>query len=115
MRRHRDAAVPASQEPASPENGLTRRNLMRRPGVAGVTALGASLLPGAAQPAAAATAPDPSPRSTGQPATDFSFDPIRPPAEPPAVRSPHLSTWLSADNSAGTWPALLTLRESGDG
>ena len=40
--------------------------------------------------------------------TGPSFDPIRPPAVPLAVRSPYLSTWLPANNLTGTWPAFWT-------
>jgi hypothetical protein len=36
------------------------------------------------------------------------FTPVRPPAVPLAVRSPYLSTWLPADNLAGTWPTFWT-------
>jgi hypothetical protein len=35
---------------------------------------------------------------------------IRPPAVPLVVRSPYLSTWLAADNLAGTWPTFWTGR-----
>ncbi|WP_245687356.1 glutaminase family protein [Streptacidiphilus griseoplanus] len=94
----------------SPEGGLTRRSLMRWSGVAGMTALGASLLPGVVQPAAAAAAPEASMSSAGLSAVPAAFDPIRPPAVPLAVRSPYLSAWLPADNSAGTWPTFWTGR-----
>ncbi|HEV2377352.1 MAG TPA: DUF5127 domain-containing protein [Streptosporangiaceae bacterium] len=34
------------------------------------------------------------------------FSPLRPPATPLAVRSMYLSTWMPADNLAGTWPTF---------
>ncbi|MEU3862787.1 DUF5127 domain-containing protein [Streptomyces sp. NPDC028722] len=36
------------------------------------------------------------------------FSPLRPPAVPLAVRSPYLSTWVPADNLAGTWATFWT-------
>jgi hypothetical protein len=38
------------------------------------------------------------------------YQPLRPPAVPLAVRSPYLSTWLAADNLPGTWPTFWTGR-----
>ncbi len=36
--------------------------------------------------------------------TASTFTPIRPPAVPLITRSPYVSTWLDASNSAGSWP-----------
>ncbi|SEG89616.1 protein of unknown function [Actinacidiphila yanglinensis] len=54
---------------------------------------------GAAVPASGA-APLGSPAAAPAAST---FTPLRPPAVPLAVRSPYLSTWVPADNLAGTW------------
>ncbi|WP_377267171.1 glutaminase domain-containing protein [Peterkaempfera sp. SMS 1(5)a] len=102
---HRDPAADL------PGDGLTRRGLMRWTGLAGLGAAGMTLLPGAAQSAQAAT-PEAAPTAAGgtRSALSPSFDPIRPPAVPLAVRSPYLSTWMPADNLAGTWPSFWTGR-----
>jgi hypothetical protein len=101
-----------------PQN-CSRRGLIRWSGAAGLGAAGLALLPpglaaSAAEPASAAGSAGAAAQSaTGTTlattlATDF--DPIRPPAIPLAVRSPYLSTWLPADNPAGTWPTFWTGR-----
>ncbi|WP_236045739.1 glutaminase family protein [Streptacidiphilus fuscans] len=94
---------------------------MRWSGLAGIGVAGAALLPGLATSAAAAepatgtaltgtgptgSAPDGAPSG----ALPGSFDPIRPPAVPLAVRSPYLSTWTTADNTTGTWSSFWTGR-----
>lgn len=88
----------------------TRRGLIRASGAAGLAAAGLTLLPTAAARAAAPA--DAAGRSAGPlPSTlATDFDPIRPPAVPLAVRSPYLSTWLSTDDPAGTWPSFWTGR-----
>ena len=95
----------------------SRRGLLRWSGAAGLGAAGLALLPpGTARADAPSDAS--SAASTGAAgqsaagtnlATDF--DPIRPPAVPLAVRSPYLSTWLPADNPAGTWPTFWRSEE----
>jgi Domain of unknown function (DUF5127)/Domain of unknown function (DUF4965)/Domain of unknown function (DUF1793)/Ricin-type beta-trefoil lectin domain-like/Domain of unknown function (DUF4964) len=56
---------------------------------------------------AQAAGPAAGPAATGGAAPAAStFTPLRPPAVPLAVRSPYLSTWLPADNLAGTWPTF---------
>ncbi|MER6978938.1 glutaminase family protein [Streptomyces carpinensis] len=120
--RNDNAGLPVNESntPGSPvgsgasAGGLSRRGLMRWTGVAGLGVAGAGLLPGFTQSAQAASAP---PQETAAPASSGgrfpssvtpSFDPIRPPAVPLAVRSPYLSTWLNADLPAGHWPAFWT-------
>ncbi|MFC1436814.1 DUF5127 domain-containing protein [Streptacidiphilus sp. N1-10] len=102
----------------------SRRGLLRWSGAAGLGAAGLALLPpGAARadaPDVASTAAvtDAAVTAAGATAAGQSagtvlateFDPIRPPAVPLAVRSPYLSTWLPADNPAGTWPTFWTGR-----
>ncbi|MEY9964962.1 hypothetical protein ABIA33_003004 [Streptacidiphilus sp. MAP12-16] len=91
-------------------HGFSRRGLIRWSGAAGLGAAGVAFLPGAAQPADAAV-PTSSASAAGHvTAVASTFDPIRPPAVPLAVRSPYLSTWLPADNLAGTWPTFWTGR-----
>ncbi|MFC1411597.1 glutaminase domain-containing protein [Streptacidiphilus sp. N1-12] len=101
-------------EQTAPGDGLSRRGLIRWSGAAGLGAAGVALLPGMAQSAAAAvpaSASASAASASGQASAFAStFDPIRPPAVPLAVRSPYLSTWLSADNLAGTWPSFWTGR-----
>ncbi len=95
--------------------GLSRRGLFRGTGAIGLGAAGVALLPGLVRPAeaaavtaaASAITPAAGAASTVQPP---SFDPIRPPSVPLAVRSPYLSTWMPADNLAGTWPTFWTGR-----
>ncbi|WP_322987260.1 glutaminase family protein [Phaeacidiphilus oryzae] len=84
---------------------ISRRGLIRWTGAAGVGAGAAALLPGLAQPAAAATADS---AGTAASAALTGFDPIRPPAVPLAVRSPYLSTWMATDYTAANWPGFWT-------
>ncbi len=124
MNDRNDADLPAAAPPGPPHapapdgrdpgDGMSRRGLLRWTGVAGLGAAGASLLPGTAQAAPAGPA--------GQDATTAdrtvrlptpaapSFDPIRPPAVPLAVRSPYLSTWLTGDLLGGHWASFWTGR-----
>jgi hypothetical protein len=105
-----DAAVPG-HETSAPGEHVSRRGLIRWTGMAGLGAAGMTLLPGVAQAAQAAAPEDsPSPGAGRTSAVSPSFDPIRPPAVPLAVRSPYLSAWLPADNPAGTWPTFWTGR-----
>ena len=76
---------------------VSRRNLLRWSGAAGIAAAALPTVTGTAQ-----AEPD---RSTAP-----TFHPIRPPATPLAVRSPYLSTWLPADVLPGTWPTFWTGR-----
>ncbi len=86
----------------SDTTGLSRRDLLRWSGAAGLAA--------AAIPALAGTASAAVPTSRSADATATTFHPIRPPATPLAVRSPYLSTWLPADVLPGTWPTFWTGR-----
>ncbi|HEY8301477.1 MAG TPA: DUF5127 domain-containing protein [Jatrophihabitans sp.] len=91
-----------TETPESDQHGASRRNFLRWSAFAGAGAAAATAVslqaagPAAAAAAAAASTPTPS------------FDPIRPPAVPLAVRSPYLSTWLAADSLPGTWPSFWT-------
>ncbi|WP_375494084.1 glutaminase domain-containing protein, partial [uncultured Jatrophihabitans sp.] len=83
----------------------SRRSFLAWTGVAGAAAAVGAVATGTgvdadAAPAAAA-------RTT---AALPDFTPLRAPAVPLAVRSPYLSTWLAADNLAGTWPTFWTGR-----
>ena len=79
-------------------------------GAAGGLAIGRSgLLTSAGQasvPDTAASARERSAAPGG--AVGLSYDPIRPPAAPLAVRGPYLSTWLPATALPGTWPRFWT-------
>jgi hypothetical protein len=127
--RNDDADLPAggSNDPDSPAGSgapaerLSRRGLIRWTGAAGLGAAGVGLLPGVTQSAQAAALPAQDASATGNaaPATSGgrfptlaapSFDPIRPPAVPLAVRSPYLSTWLNADLPTGHWSNFWTGR-----
>ena len=76
------------------QQGVSRRDLIKWSSVAG---LSAAALPALTGPAVA-----------DESTVDNSFTPVRPPATPLAVRSPYLSTWLTADNLPGTWPSFWT-------
>ncbi|MFF6956804.1 glutaminase domain-containing protein [Streptomyces sp. NPDC008317] len=97
---------------ATPHARPGRRELLRWSGALTAAAATGGWL--AAVPAQAATAnavtatavPGAAPHAAQAAASTFS--PLRPPAVPLAVRSPYLSTWLPADNLAGTWPAFWT-------
>ncbi|MFJ2955413.1 glutaminase domain-containing protein [Streptomyces sp. NPDC087270] len=124
-----DADADTTVAAAGPGQGMSRRGLIRWTGAAGVVGLGAAgtgLLPGVAGSARAADTAAPSSSAStasfaaarsgasgkpgGTTAVDTVFDPIRPPAVPLAVRSPYLSAWLPASNTAGTWPTFWTGR-----
>ena len=109
--RHGTAQQPGDAQQPTRGDGLSRRGLIGWSGAAGLGAAGMALLPGAVQSAAAAT-PGSTATAPGHAPTALpgSFDPIRPPAVPLAVRSPYLSTWMPADNLAGTWPSFWTGR-----
>jgi hypothetical protein len=78
----------------------SRRDLLRWAGLAGlasVAGVGATaLIPGAANALPSITI------------GSSTFDPVRPPATPLAVRSPYLTTWLAGDMLPGTWPTFWT-------
>ncbi|WP_153542246.1 glutaminase family protein [Streptomyces sp. RB17] len=104
--------------PGASAGRLSRRGLLQWTGV-GLGAAGTGLLPGLAPSAQAAASQPPQETSTQTAVPGFSgsrsaglvapsFDPIRPPAVPLAVRSPYLSTWLDADLPAGHWPVFWT-------
>ncbi|HEX3783033.1 MAG TPA: DUF5127 domain-containing protein [Pseudonocardiaceae bacterium] len=84
--------------------GLSRRELLKLSGAAG---LSLAALPILATTASAATG---SARLSGAagPLIASTFDPIRPPATPLAVRSPYLSSWLAADTLPGSWATFWT-------
>jgi hypothetical protein len=97
QRRERSMSV-RNPSDDSASTGLSRRNLLRWSGAAG---LAAAAVPALSSPATA----QPEPATAGP-----AFHPIRPPATPLAVRSPYLSTWLPADVLPGTWPTFWTGR-----
>ena len=96
--------------------GVSRRDVMRLPAIAGAAAVIGQALPRSARAAgrgAAQTTADTAQlllagAPSGAPAVASTFTPVRPPATPLVVRSPYLSTWLPADNLPGTWPAFWT-------
>ncbi|MEY9938930.1 DUF5127 domain-containing protein [Streptacidiphilus sp. MAP5-3] len=93
------------------EGGVSRRGLFRWTGAAGLGVSAAVLLPGVAQPAAAAAAIGaavPAAGGDGSRAQLPGFDPVRPPAVPLATRSPYLNTWLTSGNTSGAWPSFWT-------
>jgi hypothetical protein len=88
-----DPRTPHAPRPAGP----ARRDLLLWTGaLTAAAATGGWLGTGTAQAATPAAA------SAATPAAS-TFSPLRPPAVPLAVRSPYLSTWVAADNLAGTW------------
>ena len=93
---------------ADQADGVSRRGLLRWTGAAGLGVGAATLLPGLAQSAAAATASGHVFAAGSSHARPTGFDPIRPPAVPLAVRSPYLNTWVASDNTGGTWPTFWT-------
>ena len=108
-----DPSSPSSHLPDSAPSRTSRRGFLAWSGTAGIAAAAATALSGfPSRSASADTMPDaastagPSSRPVAGPGP--SFDPIRPPAVPLAVRSPYLSTWLPANNLPGTWPAFWT-------
>ncbi|MDX6257684.1 MAG: hypothetical protein QOJ11_4018 [Frankiales bacterium] len=84
---------------------LGRRGFFQLGGAAGAGVAISSLSAGTASA-------DSGPAATTStvPPVSPTFDPLRPPAIPLAVRSPYLSTWLAADNLPGTWPTFWTGR-----
>jgi hypothetical protein len=80
--------------------GVSRRKVLAWTGAAGVITAGVSAI---GAPAAIA---DPTDRSGPAGVPTLSFDPLRPPAVPLAVRSPYLNTWLTADALPGVWPTF---------
>jgi hypothetical protein len=77
---------------------MTRRELLWLAGAGGaVAAAGGLLAPGLRAGLSTALA---------QTVSGSSFDPVRPPAAPLAVRSMYLSTWLQADLLPGSWPTF---------
>ncbi|WP_405578904.1 glutaminase domain-containing protein [Streptomyces sp. NBC_01190] len=93
-----------SDDPRTPRPG--RRELLLWSGaLTAAAATGGLLTNGTARAAAPAASPA-SAASAAPAAASATVSPIRPPAVPLAVRSPYLSTWLPADNLAGTWPTF---------
>ncbi|WP_233533845.1 DUF5127 domain-containing protein [Kitasatospora sp. SolWspMP-SS2h] len=82
-----------------------RRALLRWSGALTVGAVIGGLPAAGAARAAVPPAGPPAGPGAGVPRTlaASAFSPLRPPAVPLAVRSPYLSTWVPADNLAGTW------------
>ena len=96
--------TPHDDTPASRHPG--RRQLLLWSGaLTAAAATGGWLGTGTAQAAAPATGS----AAAAAPAAS-TFSPLRPPAVPLAVRSPYLSTWVPADNLAGTWSTFWTGR-----
>ncbi|WP_265934310.1 glutaminase domain-containing protein, partial [Actinacidiphila acididurans] len=91
--------------PRRPAAGPARRDLLLWTGALTAAAATGGLL--GAGPAAAAQAAQAGAAGTATPAAS-TFSPLRPPAVPLAVRSPYLSTWVPADNLAGTWSTFWT-------
>ncbi|MCW2637726.1 MAG: hypothetical protein JWP76_32, partial [Dactylosporangium sp.] len=85
--------------------GPSRRDLLRWAGLGSLAALPGGLLvdglPAAASAEVLAQA-GAAPRAT----RSSTFDPLRPPAVPLAVRSPYLTTWLPGDSLPGAWPTF---------
>ncbi len=80
--------------------GLSRRDLLKLSGAAGLSLAALPILATGASAGPAASAVKPLVAST--------FDPIRPPATPLVVRSPYLSSWLTDDTLPGTWASFWT-------
>jgi hypothetical protein len=87
---------------------LSRRDLLKYSGTAGLSAAALAALPGVASAATASAPGSPVSAGAAQPMVASTFHPIRPPATPLAVRSPYLSTWLTANTLPGTWPTFWT-------
>ncbi|WP_333771101.1 glutaminase domain-containing protein [Streptomyces sp. IBSBF 2435] len=81
--------------------GPGRRDLLKWSGALTAAAATGGFFTLTAAPAAQARA-----SAQGLAPAASTFGPIRPPAVPLAVRSMYLSTWLPADNLAGTWPTF---------
>ena len=112
---HRAGQSSGDGEPsaAAEARGTSRRRFLQLSSAAGVAVAAATVVPGRAS---AAPVQNPSNAAGANMAPGSAvFDPIRPPAIPLAVRSPYLSTWLGADNSAGTWPSFWTGRTTAMG
>jgi hypothetical protein len=89
----------------------SRRHLFQLGAMAGAGLAAAPLIP--ALPAAAAVreaAGSQEPAAFPEAAAVKEPVRLRPPAVPLVVKSPYLSTWLAADNLAGTWPTFWTGR-----
>jgi hypothetical protein len=98
-------------------SGLSRRDLLRYSGVAGLSLAALPLLSttaaaaptaGPATTAAASSGSAAAAPGAARPLVASTFHPIRPPATPLAVRSPYLSSWLAADTLPGNWATFWT-------
>lgn len=103
----------APESSTKEEAGLSRREMLRRSGITGLSAVAATLLPGKAAAAALLSAGSAAGANAQSAATGegnelvpFSLraTPIRPPAVPLAVRQPYLSTWLPSTLLPGNSP-----------
>jgi hypothetical protein len=105
-------SIDGPSEQAEPSGDLSRRNLLRWSGAAGLSLAALPVLTGtaAADQATPASTTNLSGAPGAGPAGTSTFHPIRPPATPLAVRSPYLSTWLAADVLPGTWANFWTGR-----
>lgn len=83
-----------------------RRTLLKWGSVLTAGAATGGLFTGGGAQAAAPTVSQAAATATAAASAAGTFGPIRPPAVPLAVRSMYLSTWLPADNLAGTWPTF---------
>lgn len=98
-----DSADPNHNRNPLIRTGLSRRDLLKLSGAAG---LSLAALPLLAETASAA--PGAAPGAGATPLIASTFNPIRPPATPLAVRSPYLSSWLTADTLPGSWATFWT-------
>jgi hypothetical protein len=101
------------------KSGVSRRTFLAWTGATGVATAAVSVgrsvaaadvpaadVPPAQVPAAQVPAARPAHRQSPAGLPTPTFDPVRPPAVPLAVRSPYLNTWLAADTLPGGWPTF---------
>jgi len=99
------AAGEAGRDGRTGLSGVSRRSFLAWTGTTGAATAALSAVGRPAAAAAATTAAEPAgPGRAGVPTP--TFDPLRPPAVPLAVRSPYLSSWLAADALPGAWPTF---------
>lgn len=99
-----DSAADPSESSNEGSGGLSRRELFRWSGAAGLSLAALPVLADAAN----ATTDSGTAQSTADPDDLRAYTRFRPPAVPLAVRSPYLNSWLTADNLPGTWSSFWT-------